>query len=181
MRISLALLAAVPGFVNLAMAAETGNQDRFQLEEVVVTATKHEEPLLNVPIAVTAITAQDILSKGITQYSDVLSSVPGVYYEDAGPGDTTIRIRGISPGGGGTPPTVATYFGEIPMSAQGGGNLGQHATPRFVDIERVEVLRGPQGTVFGANALAGAVRIIPAAPDLQDYQFNVGTRGFATA
>jgi iron complex outermembrane recepter protein len=179
MRISLALLAAVPGFVNLAMAAES--EVGFQLEEVVVTATKHEESLLNIPIAVTAITAQDILSKGITQYTDVLSSVPGVYYEDAGPGDTTIRIRGISPGGGGTPPTVATYFGEIPMSAQGGGNLGQHATPRFVDIERVEVLRGPQGTVFGANALAGAVRVIPAAPDLKDYQFNVGTRGFATA
>ncbi|HEY5755992.1 MAG TPA: TonB-dependent receptor [Steroidobacter sp.] len=179
MRISLALLAAVPGLVNLATAAES--DAGFQLEEVVVTATKHQESLLNVPIAVTAITAQDILSKGITQYTDILSSVPGVYYEDAGPGDTTIRIRGISPGGGGTPPTVATYFGEIPMSAQGGGNLGQHGTPRFVDIERVEVLRGPQGTVFGANALAGAVRVIPAAPDLKDYQFNVGTRGFATA
>lgn len=181
MRISLALLAAVPGMANLAMGAETTGETRFQLEEVVVTATKHEEPLLNVPIAVSAITAQDILSKGITQYSDILSSVPGVYYEDAGPGDTTIRIRGISPGGGGTPPTVATYFGEIPMSAQGGGNLGQHATPRFVDIERVEVLRGPQGTVFGANALAGAIRVIPAAPDLRDYQFNIGTRGFTTA
>ncbi|WP_157995478.1 TonB-dependent receptor plug domain-containing protein [Peristeroidobacter soli] len=157
MRISLALLAAVPGWVNLATAAETDGG--FQLEEVVVTATKHPEPLLNVPIVVTAITAQDIQSKGITQYADILGSVPGVYYEDAGPGDTTIRIRGISPGGGGTPPTVATYFGEVPMSAQGGGNLGQHATPRFVDIDRVEVLRGPQGTVFGANALAGAVRV----------------------
>lgn len=179
MRISLALLAAVPGFVSLAMAAK--GEPQFQLEEIVVTATKHEEPLLNVPIAVTAITAQDILSRGITQYTDILGSVPGVYYEDAGPGDTTIRIRGISPGGGGTPPTVATYFGEIPLSAQGGGNLGQHATPRFVDIERLEVLRGPQGTVFGANALAGAVRVIPVAPDLKDYQFNVGTRGFATA
>lgn len=182
MRISLALLAALPGAVNLAMAADAeGGRDPFQLEEVVVTATKHAESLLNVPIAVTAITAQDIQSKGITQYADILSSVPGVYYEDAGPGDTTIRIRGISPGGGGTPPTVATYFGEIPMSAQGGGNLGQHATPRFVDIERVEVLRGPQGTVFGANALAGAVRVIPAAPDLKEYQLNLGTRGFATA
>jgi outer membrane receptor protein involved in Fe transport len=180
MRISLAWLAAFPGFMQVAMAAESGSQSEFQLEEVVVTATKHEEPLLNVPIAVTAITAHDILSKGITQYADVLSNVPGVYFEDAGPGDTTIRIRGISPGGG-RPPTVATYFGEIPLSAQGGGNLGQHGTPRFVDIDRVEVLRGPQGTVFGANALAGAVRVIPAAPDLNDYRFSVGTRGFATA
>lgn len=154
---------------------------RLPIEQIVVTATKHEEPLQDVPLAVTAITAQEILSRGITQYADFLSGVPGVYYENAGPGDSTIRIRGISPGGGGSPPTVATYFGEIPMSAQGGGNLGQHATPRFVDIERVEVLRGPQGTLFGANALAGAIRVIPAAPDLQEFQYKLGTRGFATA
>jgi len=164
-----------------AEAATQGSQARLQLEEIVVTATKHEESLQNVPIAVTAITSQDIVARGLTQYGDVLSSVPGVYYRDAGPGDTAIRIRGITPGGSGTPPTVATYFGEIPLSAQGGGNLGQHGTPRFVDIERVEVLRGPQGTVFGANALAGAVRVIPAQPDLQDYQVNLATRGFATA
>jgi iron complex outermembrane recepter protein len=193
MRIRVAVAAACLGFAGIAGAAEKennaasaepsneGTTTGFQLEEIVVTATKHEESLQDVPIAVTAITSQDIVSRGLTQYADVLSSVPGVYYEDAGPGDTAIRIRGITSGGGGTPPTVATYFGEIPISAQGGGNLGQHGTPRFVDIERVEVLRGPQGTVFGANALAGAIRVIPAAPDLQDYEVNVGTRGFATA
>lgn len=193
MRIRVAVAAACLGFVGISGAAEKENNAAasvpsseeatrgFQLEEIVVTATKHEESLQDVPIAITAVTADDILVRGLTQYADVLSSVPGVYYEDGGPGDTAIRIRGISPGGGGTPPTVATYFGEIPMSAQGGGNLGQHGTPRFVDIERVEVLRGPQGTVFGANALAGAIRVIPAAPDLQDYEVKLGARGFTTA
>src|SRR5688572_15821635 len=191
MRVSVAVAAACLGFASVSGAAQNESNASdpsaattttgMQLEEIVVTATKHEESLQDVAIAITAITSDDILARGLTQYADVLSSVPGVYYEDGGPGDTAIRIRGISPGGGGTPPTVATYFGEIPMSAQGGGNLGQHGTPRFVDIERVEVLRGPQGTVFGANALAGAIRVIPAAPDLQDYEINVGARGSATA
>lgn len=187
MRISVAVAAACAGFVSNSMAAEPataggpGEERQLKLEEIVVTATRHEESLQDVPIAITAVTAGDILARGLTQYADILTSVPGVYYEDGGPGDTTIRIRGIAPGGGGTPPTVATYFGDIPLSAQGGGNLGQHGTPRFVDIERVEVLRGPQGTVFGANALAGAIRVIPAAPDLQDYEVNVGARGFTTA
>ena len=186
MRISVAVAAACLGFASVSGAAENENNAApadpsnagttvgLQLEEIVVTATKHEESLQDVAIAITAITADDIRARGLTQYADVLNSVPGVYYEDGGPGDTAIRIRGISPGGGGTAPTVATYFGEIPMSAQGGGNLGQHGTPRFVDIERVEVLRGPQGTVFGANALAGAIRVIPEAPDLQDLRGQPG-------
>lgn len=194
MRISVAVAACLAlsgvgmagmGMAGLAMAAESASNaatpGTLQLEEVVVTATKHEASLQDVPLAITAIGAGDILARGLTQYADVLSSVPGVYFQDGGPGDRTIRIRGISSGGGGSAPTVATYFGEIPLSAQGGGNLGQHGTPRFVDIERVEVLRGPQGTVFGANALAGAIRVIPAAPDLQDYQVDITTRGFATA
>jgi outer membrane receptor protein involved in Fe transport len=194
MRISVAVAAACFGFAGVADAAEAPSNAAssnpsdvatttgLALEEIVVTATKHEESLQDVAIAISAITGDDIRARGLTQYADVLSSVPGVYYEDGGPGDTAIRIRGISSGGGGgTPPTVATYFGEIPLSAQGGGNLGQHGTPRFVDIERVEVLRGPQGTVFGANALAGAVRVIPAAPDLQDYEVELGARSFATA
>ena len=153
--------------------------ERFALEEIIVTATKRVAPLQDLPIAITALTSQDIVARGLKQYADVLSSIPGVYYEDAGPGDTSILIRGITAGPGA--PTVATYFGEIPLSAQGGGNLGQHGTPRFVDIDRVEVLRGPQGTVFGANALAGAIRVIPVAPNLQDYEIKLGTRGFATA
>ena len=188
MRIRVAVAAACFGVVASSGAAgqessagEQGTARGMQLEEIIVTATKHEVSLQDVPSAITALTSQDIVSRGLTQYADILSSVPGVYYEDGGPGDTAIRIRGISSGGGGTPPTVATYFGEIPLSAQGGGNLGQHGTPRFVDIERVEVLRGPQGTVFGANALAGAVRVIPAAPDLESYEVHLGARGFATA
>lgn len=150
------------------------------LEEVTVTATKRQEKLQDVPVAVSALTSEDIAARGFSQYADYLNTVPGVYFEDLGPGKSQIRIRGQSTAeGGGSASTVATYFGEVITSvinlAGGKSNL------RLVDVDRVEVLRGPQGTLFGANALAGVVRVLPAAPDLQDFTVNVETRAFTTA
>jgi outer membrane receptor protein involved in Fe transport len=149
------------------------------LEEIVVTATKREQRLQDVPVAVSAITSQDIQARGFSQYADYLNTVPGVYFEDAGPGRSQIRIRGLSTIEGAVPSTVATYFGDTVTSvltlSGGKPNL------RLVDIDRVEVLRGPQGTLFGANALAGVVRILPAAANVDAFEANVGTRGFTTA
>ena len=168
-----------------ALALTTGKPAAAQsaaqvLEEIVVTATKRAESLQDVPVAVSALRAEDIAERGLTQYADYLSTVPGVNFQDAGPGQSQIRIRGIvaSEGGGG-PASVATYFGETVTSVV---NLfGAKPNLRLVDIDRIEVLRGPQGTLFGANALAGVVRIVPAPADLTDFEIKVGTRGFATA
>ncbi len=77
------------------------------------------------------------------------------------------------------PSTTATYFGETVTSVL--TNYGGKPNLRLVDIDRVEVLRGPQGTLFGASALAGVVRIIPNAPNLQEFEADVGVRGFTTA
>jgi iron complex outermembrane receptor protein len=167
-----AVLAAIAGqCVAQSPAADAG----FVLEEVVVTATKRSAKLLDVPIAVSAISAEDIQARGLTQYADYLNTVPGVYFEDAGPGRSQIRIRGIVAEDVAGSATVATYFGETVTSVLSTPNL------RLVDIDRVEVLRGPQGTLFGANALTGVIRIVPTAPDLQDFGVDVGTRGFTTA
>lgn len=164
-----------------AAAASARNFDnRATLEEVVVTATKRVESVRDVPVAVSAISSQDILARGLTQYSDYLNSLPGVSFQDAGPGQSQIHIRGVvaNEGGGGTA-SVATYFGETVTSAL--TISGGKPNLRLVDIDRVEVLRGPQGTLFGANSLAGVVRIVPTAPDMQEFQVNLGTRGFTTA
>ena len=167
----------------LAASAASGQQSDVQpqaLEEIIVTATKRAESLQDVPIAVSALRADDIAVRGLTQYADYLSTVPGVNFQDAGPGQSQIRMRGIvaSEGGGG-PASVATYFGETVTSVV---NLfGAKPNLRLVDIDRIEVLRGPQGTLFGANALAGVVRIVPAPADLTSFEINMGTRGFATA
>ena len=149
------------------------------LEEVVVTATKRAESIQDVPVAVSALTAADIQARGFSQYSDFLNSVPGVYFQDSGPGVSQVRIRGISASEGGVPSTTASYFGESITSVLTNG--GGKPNLRLVDIERIEVLRGPQGTLFGANALAGVLRTIPNAPNVENFEASVGTRGFTTA
>jgi iron complex outermembrane receptor protein len=171
-------LAAVLALV-LSPAIAGAQEQPVLLEEIVVTATKRETPLQDVPIAISALTADDILARGFTQYADYLSSLPGVYFSDGGPGVSQIRIRGLSAAESGVPPVVATYFGETLTSVR--TNFGGKPNLRLVDIDRVEVLRGPQGTLFGANALAGVVRIIPAAPDLEQMSASIGVRGFTTA
>jgi iron complex outermembrane receptor protein len=171
-RTTIAVLVLWVAVTSPARAAEP-----VVLEEIVVTATKRESRLQDVPIAVSALTSDDISARGLTQYADFLSSLPGVYFEDGGPGVSQIRIRGLSAAEAGVPPTVATYFGDTITSVR--TNSGGRSNLRLVDIDRIEVLRGPQGTLFGANALAGVVRIIPAAPDLTRFTAQAGVRGSA--
>jgi iron complex outermembrane receptor protein len=164
-----------------AAVAQESTEDRggpIRLEEIVVTATKRSESLQDVPVAVTAITAEDIAARGFTNYSDYVNTVPNMFMQDLGPGQTQIYIRGlVAEGGSGFP--VATYFGEAVTSVL--TNNGGFANLRLVDIDRVEVLRGPQGTLFGANSLAGVLRVVPNAPNLNDFQVNVAARGWSTA
>src|ERR1044072_6147789 len=162
----------------LANAADTP-RDMQVLQEIIVTATKRSERLQDVPISMSAITSEDITARGFTNYADYLNSVPGVYFQDLGAGHGTVRIRGISASEGGVPSTTATYFGETVTSVL--TNQGGKPNLRLVDIDRVEVLRGPQGTLFGASALAGVVRVLPNAPNLQEFEGDVGVRGFTTA
>ena len=175
---SVTALLTAAAVAPLANAADTP-RDMQVLQEIIVTATKRSERLQDVPISISAITGDDILARGFTNYADYLNSVPGVYFQDLGAGAGTIRIRGISASEGGVPSTTATYFGETVTSVL--TNHGGKPNLRLVDIDRVEVLRGPQGTLFGASALAGVVRVIPKAPNLKDFEADVGVRGFTTA
>lgn len=177
-RVSLCTAAII--WIPAALAQESTDDkgDPIRLEEVVVTATKRSEVLQDVPVAVTAITAEQIAARGFTNYSDYINTVPNMYVADEGPGQTQIYIRGlVATGGAGFP--VATYFGEAVTSVL--SNNGGFSNLHLVDINRVEVLRGPQGTLFGANSLAGVVRVVPNAPDLNDFQVNVAARGWSTA
>lgn len=143
-----------------------------QLEEIVVTATRRESTLQDVPLAVSTFSAGDIDSKVIAEFGDYLNNVPSVRLIDLAPGRNQIRIRGISASEFATPPTVAVYLGDMPMTATG-QVINGNPNPRLVDMERVEVLKGPQGTLFGSNSLGGAVRLIPKAPNLQDFEGSV--------
>ena len=142
-------------------------QTQATIEEVVVTSRKKAEGLQDVPITVNALTEESLEQKGINVFEDYLLQLPGVTAGGSGPGQSTIYIRGLASttpnlttaGVAGLTPNVSFYLDEQPL-AQPGRNLDVYAA----DIARVEVLSGPQGTLFGASSQAGVVRMITNKP-----------------
>lgn len=128
--------------------------------EIVVTARRREESLQEVPVAVTALGSEDLVARGIESATDLVTSTPGLQVQPGLEGRTAARfyIRGQGVGFGGAPPSVVPYFNEVPLEINGG------ATFALNDVQSVQVLRGPQGTLFGRNANGGAVLITPKAP-----------------
>lgn len=159
-----------------ASAITATAQAQSAIEEVVVTATKREESLQDVPIAVTALTGEALDELGISNFSDYVMQLPGVTAGGSGPGQNTIYIRGVASttpnlttaGVAGLAPNVAFYLDEQPL-AQPGRNLDVYAA----DLQRIEVLAGPQGTLFGGSSQAGNVRLITNKPDTSGLYGNV--------
>jgi outer membrane receptor protein involved in Fe transport len=139
-----------------------------EIEEVIVTATKRAESTQDIAVAVSAVNEQSLEDFGIANFEDYLLQLPGVTAGGSGPGQNTIYIRGVASttpnlttaGVAGLAPNVALYLDEQPLS-QPGRNLDVYAA----DMNRVEVLAGPQGTLFGASSQAGTVRLITNKPD----------------
>ncbi len=147
-----------------------------KLEEIIVTATKRAERVEDVPMSIAVIGNQDIERRGLIGMEDYLRSIPGVNQVDRGGADNAIVIRGITTSpqneNAGSGATVGTYFGETPITGAAGVNAGG-IDVRPVDIDRIEVLRGPQGTAYGAASLGGTLRIIPAEPKLDAFSGKV--------
>ena len=150
--------------------------DTNSMAEVKVTANKRgEESVLSTPMAIQAITGDQLSSQGIVQFADYARSISGLSFEDQGPGDKKFVIRGLDSTGAST---TGVYFDDIVVTAnnpQDGG--GREPDIRLVDMERVEVLKGPQGTLYGASSMSGTVRMLTNKPDAtQTYAaFNAGT------
>jgi len=132
------------------------------LEEVVVTATRREESISRVPISITAITQDAIDQKGIKDFSDVVRFTPGVAIDSSQ--TNQISIRGISSSGGSG--TTGIYIDDTPIQVRALGFNSDDALVKLFDLDRVEVLRGPQGTLFGAGSEGGTVRYITVQPSL---------------
>jgi iron complex outermembrane receptor protein len=158
------------------LSASTINLAHAQLEEVIVTATKKSASMQDIPIAITALGEDSLQQLGIKDFSDYLVHLPGVTAGGGGPGTNTIYIRGVASttpntttsGVAGLAPNVAFYLDEQPLT-QPGRNLDVYAA----DLNRVEVLKGPQGTLFGASSQAGTVRLITNKPDPSGFAGNV--------
>lgn len=159
--VSIALVAAVPGAVNA--------QERL-LEEITVTATKRDATIKDVPFSINAMTQQDIQASGATNLEEMARNVAGLTIQNLGPGQSQVAIRGVSAGQivrdqPGVKEQVGVYVDETVMSL----SLFTPDLDLF-DLNRVETLRGPQGTLFGSGSVGGTIRYITNQPDLNNFE-----------
>lgn len=165
------------GFVLLrAAAADTESptdtrqsSSTSALEEIIVTAQKRSENLEQTPISITALTGDSLQQQGVTDLTSIMQQTPGVSFRSYGPGQTEIEMRGLTSSGGQSP-TVGFYLDETSLTAPAGAQNGKVVIdPDLYDIQRVEILRGPQGTLYGSGSMGGTVRIITNPPDLTGF------------
>ena len=158
-----------PGAPKQEVPSGSGSE-KSTLTEIIVTATKRAERLQDVPMAASVITGFQLMATHATTLQDVVNATPGLQLIGDSPVTNELVIRGISVGAG-INTSVATYVDEVPYTADGPFALGSSSAPNFdtYDLSRIEVLRGPQGTLYGANALGGLLKYVTNAPDPSGY------------
>src|SRR5216684_1840878 len=157
------LCAAVPG----AGRAAGVEDESAGIPDVVVTAQRRSESIQSVPLSVTAVDGASLEQMGLTRLSDLAREVPGLNVVSSGPGQNILIIRGISSTAG-TTGTVGFYLDDTPMQAS--SNAAQLSArgvfdPALFDLDRVEVLRGPQGTLYGSSSMGGTIKYVTNQPD----------------
>jgi outer membrane receptor protein involved in Fe transport len=146
------------------------NDNKVGLQEIIVTATKRAERLQDVPMAASVITGAQLMATQATTLQDVVNATPGLQLVSGTPISNELVIRGISVGAG-INTSVATYVDETPYSSEGPFAFSAGLAPNLdtYDLARIEVLRGPQGTLYGASALGGLLKYVTNAPDPSGY------------
>ena len=166
--------------------ADDAAAQQSQIDEIIVTASKRGagQSIQDTAMAISALSGDTIEKRGLVGMDDYLRTLPGVSMQDRGASQNSVVIRGLSSDPQAGSGSAGVYFGEVPLtglgSASSAGNSG-NGDIKMVDIERVEVLRGPQGTLYGSDALAGVVRVLPATANLQDFEGRVASRFSHTA
>ena len=159
-----ALAAAAPTY---AVAQDEARSNGETVEVIVVTATRRSERVTDVPISIQAVGESELKKLGAVNFADYARTVAGISFLDFGPGRSQIFVRGVSTGGDiatGKEATVGVYLDEVPISEG-----SSQPDLKLFDINRVEVLRGPQGTLYGSGSLGGTVRVIPNRPEFDDF------------
>jgi iron complex outermembrane receptor protein len=136
-----------------------------QLEEVIVTAEKRESTVQHTPVSLTAVSGPEIQERGIADLFELGQSIPGVSMRTSGPGQTEFEMRGMASAGG-VSPTVGFYLDDIPLTAPATTSNGKVVIdPTLYDLNRVEALRGPQGTLYGSGSMGGTIKVITNPPN----------------
>lgn len=162
---------------NSGVQANEGTERVSKIEEVTVTATRRVGKIEDIPYSISALGSDSLERTGITDFTKLARNVPGLTFVESGARDSGINsgliIRGLNASPAATNdfpslvvPTVSTYLGETPLFA----NI------HLKDIERVEILRGPQGTLYGSGSLGGTIRYIPKKPDTDAFYAEVGSK-----
>ncbi len=183
-KISSCMLAVSAGMTVMltgapAVAAETSSESA-PIEEIVVTANKlNAQKVLDIPVSIQAISGDSLQRAGSSAFIDIAGQIPGLSVQDLGPGDKKYVIRGINSTGDST---AGIYYGEAVISgsnADDGG--GFESDIRLYDLDRIEVLRGPQGTLYGASSMSGTIRFVPKSPDLNNLGGYLTMEGSETS
>ncbi len=164
--VAAAVIAAFCGVQSPPAAAQANTEAATQT--VVVTSQKRREDIRQVPLSVSVMSGEALAQSHVADFGDLSRSVPNLSYNtQAGAGLATLQMRGVSSQAGSA--TVAVYLDDISLTTRNLYSQGT-AEPRFFDVERVEVLRGPQGTLYGASSLGGTLKYISRQPDLRALQ-----------
>jgi iron complex outermembrane recepter protein len=167
--VALGLALAPSAFAQVQAQAQASGASADQLQEVVVTAEKRTSTVQDTAASITAVSAQEIADRGIVDFNSLATSVPGIAMRSAGPGQTEFEMRGLSSAGGNSS-MVGFYLDETPLSSPASAQLGkEEIDPTLYDLQRVEVLRGPQGTLYGSSSMGGTVKLVPNPPQLGTF------------
>lgn len=154
-----------------------------QIDIVNVTAQKRKEDPNRVAMSITAVTGAQLQAQHVNDFTDLTRVVPNISFTaasgngGAGPGTSNIEIRGISSTAGAA--TVGVYLGDVSITVGNVYTMGS-VEPRFFDIDRVEVLRGPQATLYGASSMGGTIKFVPNEPDLKEREFSTYAEASST-
>jgi iron complex outermembrane recepter protein len=164
-------MPAVAGlWAGSAAAQQQQSSQPGQLEEIIVTAEKRESTIETTSISITAVSGDDIVNRGFTDLASLMQTVPGVSIRTSGPGMTEFEMRGVASNGGNSP-TVGFYFDDTSLTAAAATNEGKIViSPDLYDLNRVEVLRGPQGTLYGSGSMGGTIKVVPNAPNPELFE-----------
>src|ERR1700736_5909594 len=150
------------------------------LEEIVVTAEKRESTLQKTPISMSVFSGAELQAQGIADLTTVAQETPGISFKTSGPGQTEFEMRGLTSTGGESP-TVGFYLDDIALTPPAMAQNGKVVIdPNLFDLSRVEILRGPQGTLYGAGSMGGTIKLVTNAPDPKQVAANVQGIGSGT-
>jgi outer membrane receptor protein involved in Fe transport len=153
-----------------------------EVQEVVVTAEKRSSTVEKTAISITAVSGKELVSRGLANFTSLAAGTPGVSMKTAGPGQTEFEMRGMTSSGGNSP-TVGFYLDDIPLTAPASAQNGKVVIdPTLYDLDHVEILRGPQGTLYGSSSMGGTIKLVANKPKLDKTEASAeaslsGTEG----